>query len=101
LINLVLALGPFAAFQWYAYTTFCHLSRDEIELAPAVVRFGEKEGLVMPGAANKSEWCAEDLPLSYSYVQSHYWKIGFLKYWEMKQVPQFGLAAPVIGEWSA
>ena len=96
MINVVLASAPFAAFQWYAYTTYCHRSRSDLEFAPAVVRAAEKQGLVMPGAENKSSWCFDDPPLSYPYIQKHYWNVGFLKYWEPKQAPQFLLAAPVI-----
>lgn len=45
-----------------------------------------------PGAA----WCTSPVPLAYSYVQSHYWDVGVLRYWEAAQLPNFVLAAPVL-----
>ncbi|RNA33812.1 GPI mannosyltransferase 2 [Brachionus plicatilis] len=44
----------------------------------------------------KSDWCFKTLPFSYSYIQSVYWKVGFLQYWHWKQIPNFVLAAPVV-----
>ena len=32
----------------------------------------------------------------YGYVQSHYWNQGFMNYWQLKQLPNFILAAPIL-----
>lgn len=44
----------------------------------------------------KPSWCNRRLPLIYAHVQSHYWNVGFMRYWTMQQLPNFLIAAPVL-----
>ena len=45
---------------------------------------------------NTRPWCTETIPSIYSWVQSHYWEVGFLRYWTLSNLPLFVLAAPTL-----
>jgi phosphatidylinositol glycan class V len=70
---IAVGLIPFAWFQLYCYEKFC----DSEHVFP-VPRFCS--GTILP----------------YQYIQSEGWDVGFLKYFELKQLPNFLLAAPVL-----
>eukprot|EP00731_Ephydatia_muelleri_P038062 Em0644g3a len=63
---------PFALFQYYGHMSFC--GKDVIPPSP---------------------WCQWRLPLPYFYIQQHYWDVGFMRYYQWKQVPNFLLATPM------
>ncbi|CAO2837173.1 unnamed protein product [Amaranthus hypochondriacus] len=65
---------PFIAFQAYGYYNICY-GRDPDEMRP---------------------WCKARVPLLYGFIQSHYWGVGFLRYFQFKQLPNFLLASPVL-----
>ncbi|KAI1819465.1 glycosyltransferase family 76 protein [Xylaria intraflava] len=60
--------------QVVAYQTYCH---DVVgsELRP---------------------WCTRKLPSIYTFVQEHYWNVGFLRYWTLPNIPLFLLAGPML-----
>lgn len=41
-------------------------------------------------------WCSSSLPDIYSFVQSYYWGVGFLRYFKVQQIPNFLLAMPMV-----
>lgn len=69
LAGLVLATG-FAAPQAVAYVEYCT-------------------------AGSTRPWCSAIPPSIYSFVQSHYWDVGFLRYWTLSNLPLFALAFPL------
>ncbi|XP_044527304.1 GPI mannosyltransferase 2 isoform X1 [Gracilinanus agilis] len=101
---LLRALGvglPFALFQYYAYGQFCQPPSARLIPEP-LIQLAEDKGYRIP-AGGQPSWCTWRLPLIYSYVQDVYWNVGFLRYFELRQVPNFLLAGPVavLGAWAA
>ncbi|KAF2659966.1 glycosyltransferase family 76 protein [Lophiostoma macrostomum CBS 122681] len=41
-------------------------------------------------------WCEKQIPSIYSWVQRHYWNVGFLRYWTLSNLPLFLAAAPML-----
>ncbi|KAK3821382.1 MAG: GPI mannosyltransferase 2 [Benniella sp.] len=64
----------FLAVQFYGYSLYCS-GTSTLELRP---------------------WCNRVPPSIYTFVQDFYWNVGFLRYYELKQIPNFLMAAPMI-----
>ncbi|TDL24179.1 glycosyltransferase family 76 protein [Rickenella mellea] len=62
---------PFIYHQYCAYKSFC-------------------------GTIFSPPWCNNFPPSNYSYVQSKYWNVGFLRYWTVSQIPNFIISTPVL-----
>jgi len=93
-VLLILCVVPFAAFQYHAYNIYCNQLAGYQDLPEHVRRYGNKMGYRMP-YVGQSVWCASRLPLSYSYIQTSHWNVGFLNYYEWKQIPNFVVATPM------
>ncbi|TBU55258.1 mannosyltransferase [Dichomitus squalens] len=65
-----MVVSPFVYLQYSAYRVFCM------------------------GDWKPAPWCDSLLPSIYSYAQSKYWNVGFLRYWTPEQLPNFLLGAP-------
>ncbi|XP_069360396.1 GPI mannosyltransferase 2 [Maniola hyperantus] len=88
-MTVIVAIIPFVLVQTYNYFKFCIHSDHNLP------EFLSSSEFILPGTA-ESPWCNSSLPLSYSYVQNHYWDVGLFKYYKLKQIPNFMLAFPII-----
>ncbi|KAG7270895.1 hypothetical protein CRUP_000254 [Coryphaenoides rupestris] len=87
---------PFCAFQYYGYRTFCTPSTSLERVPPSLVSLAERRGYRIPDENGPPPlWCMRPLPLLYSHIQDVYWDVGFLRYFELKQIPNFLLALPM------
>lgn len=84
---------PFALFQYYAYTQFCSPGSAHSVPEP-LLQLASDKGYRLAGET-EPPWCSWGLPLIYSYIQDVYWNVGFLRFYELRQVPNFLLATPV------
>ncbi|EFJ08558.1 dolichol-p-mannose mannosyltransferase [Selaginella moellendorffii] len=68
-----LVVAPFVGFQAYGYFEMCF--NDSKQQRP---------------------WCSATIPYLYGFVQDHYWDVGFLRYFQLKQIPNFLSASPAL-----
>ncbi|KFX87178.1 hypothetical protein V490_08472 [Pseudogymnoascus sp. VKM F-3557] len=47
-------------------------------------------------SASPRPWCTSLAPSIYTFVQEHYWDVGFLRYWKVSNIPLFLLATPAL-----
>jgi len=93
LIGVCFVFACFSLFQIYGYYKFCTL--QEHTLDPKVIEYAITNNLIIPNNISVPMWCGERLP--YSYVQEKYWNnMGFLSYFQLKQIPNFLLASPCV-----
>lgn len=95
LISLVSGFA-FISINRYHFSLFCvkHSVRHSKEL----VNYALAHNLILSGngSATASQWCGANIPSAYSHVQSKYWNVGLFNYYELKQIPNFMLAAPIL-----
>eukprot|EP00438_Fugacium_kawagutii_P031613 Skav216537 [mRNA] locus=scaffold1776:65559:66908:+ [translate_table: standard] len=85
LFGTILVVFPFVAFQAFAVWTECN--RDAQNVCSAQDQC----------VSGPPSWCQSSIPAAYSHIQAKYWQGGFLRYWQLKQIPNFLLAAPALG----
>ncbi|XP_058809595.1 GPI mannosyltransferase 2-like [Phymastichus coffea] len=92
---IILSLLPFGYSQVYNYIKFCKPESNESWIPYHVKNYAIDNNLLLPGQHDFA-WCNSKLPIAYSHIQNKYWNVGFLRYYEFKQIPNFLLAVPVI-----
>eukprot|EP00611_Tribonema_gayanum_P030198 TRINITY_DN8320_c0_g1_i1.p1 TRINITY_DN8320_c0_g1~~TRINITY_DN8320_c0_g1_i1.p1 ORF type:complete len:482 (+),score=100.99 TRINITY_DN8320_c0_g1_i1:86-1531(+) len=75
-LQIALIISPYAAFQGYAYQKFCVAASSK--------------------ALQMHPWCLRTVPSLYAWVQERYWGVGLLRYYTVRNIPNFLLAAPVV-----
>lgn len=88
-LAVVLTLIPFLLVQLYNFFKFCTHNDHNLPEFLSNIEY------ILPGSSS-SPWCNYSIPMSYSYVQNHYWDVGFFEYYKIKQVPNFILASPIL-----
>lgn len=83
----------FTIIQAYFYSLYCE--DNAIEMSDVIRQYGQSKGYILAGQ-RRPIWCTFAIPYSYSYLQNYYWNVGYLKYYELKQIPNFALAAPIL-----
>ncbi len=96
-VSVIASTAPFLAFQWYSYRAFCESDAEDFDLSQRDLDAAKKNGFVTPGAEERGAWCQDDPPVSYVHVQTSYWGVALLKYWEGQYLPQMVSAAPAAG----
>eukprot|EP00903_Cladosiphon_okamuranus_P021474 g19741.t1 len=98
-LQALLVVAPYLLVQAYAYRKFCVWGTGQDDGSS----HDEEGGSGSPAAQDLRlhveglhPWCAWRVPSVYAHVQSAYWDVGALKYYQWKQVPNFLLAAPAL-----
>jgi hypothetical protein len=85
----VIAIGPQLAYFVYGIRLFCPRLVDALfatTSAPTLL-------------TNDRPWCRSvrrNVSAMYMFIQREYWNVGFLRYYEWKQLPNFTLASPML-----
>lgn len=96
---LIIIAFHFGLMQVYNYYLFCF--QKSFNFPDFIKEFAIENDLVLAGNRSVSNfsispWCQNNFPIAYSYIQEHYWNVGYLKYYEFKQIPNFLLATPIV-----
>lgn len=75
LVEVSMVLAPLVVFQRFGFQQFCEMSSDV-----------GQPGNSLSSRGSTPAWCAARVPYLYGHVQRHYWGVGFLQYFDTKQV---------------
>ena len=104
-LQALLVIAPYLLVQAYAYRKFCTPGAAGGEDGGFYRQKGVEEGATTAEEEEEAllhliqrlhPWCAWRVPSLYAHVQSAYWDVGALRYYQWKQVPNFLLAAPAL-----
>lgn len=90
-IVLITSSSTFIFYQFYSYFQFCTSFRSNTDVD--IIKVASLKSYILSGIGH-SNMCNSFVP--YFYIQSNYWDVGFLHYFQFKQIPNFALAFPII-----
>lgn len=95
-IFILVSLFPFLLYQIFCFYQFC--TNFDNNYSTEIVSYASENDFVVAGTFLKhnQSWCHHKYPLAYSYVQNRYWDVGLFKYYQVKQIPNFLLAFPIL-----
>ena len=94
--HLAAVLAPYVLWATFAYRRFC-VDLGYTPAASGTATVASLPAASAAAAAAAAEWCHRPLPDLYAHVQSKYWGVGALRYYQWRQAPNFALAAPALG----
>ncbi|KAH8308804.1 hypothetical protein KR059_001950 [Drosophila kikkawai] len=95
-LTILGAIGILHGFYFYVYRLYCLPTMTVSHPKHILDYAAERKYLTSGQGPQQSPWCQYTLPFPYTYVQSHYWDVGFLRYYKWKQLPNFLLALPML-----
>ncbi|PIK52033.1 hypothetical protein BSL78_11106 [Apostichopus japonicus] len=91
-----LNFGPFLLFQMYSYSQVCHSQRFTFPATIFEYILPVNSQVNYIPSSTPPAWCQKSLPLPYSNIQAEVWEVGFFNYFQLRKIPNFFLALPVI-----
>ncbi|EQC40136.1 hypothetical protein SDRG_02786 [Saprolegnia diclina VS20] len=88
----VVAIGPQLVYFAFGIAAYCP------SLSPYTASFASLVGLTSKLAIDRP-WCANVVPnvsAMYMFIQKEYWGVGPFAYYQLKQIPNFALATPML-----
>ncbi|KAB7494098.1 GPI mannosyltransferase 2 [Armadillidium nasatum] len=86
------SLSPVRTFPTMVY---CNEEGTNLSLPPHLELYLRANFLHSPDLG-EADWCYNFPPVAYSHIQEKYWEVGVFRYYELRQVPNFLLALPVV-----
>ena len=93
-VQLAIVSAPYIGWQAVGYWRVCNDVGDmalAAERVPSPTRLAQTSTSTLPAG-----WCERTWPDLYTHVQHSYWGVGLLRYYEIRQLPNFALAAPAL-----
>ncbi|THW94936.1 mannosyltransferase [Aureobasidium pullulans] len=95
LATTVRSNGLFSGLVYFHHVYMLFHSRINLRTIVTIVVIGISAAMIL-SASKLRPWCTRTLPSIYSWVQEHYWNVGFLRYWTVSNIPLFLLALPML-----